>query len=444
MHSSACMLQEKSQILRRHEWLLVVVLALAVRVGYCAWTHRGPYAFADSYREYVTSAQRLLEHKAFLSPIMTDSALAEASGLLPPLYTIWTASLYAVLGVESMAATLILELANAAALALACGLVFKIGHALSGRRAAWIAGLLAAMNPALIGHTNYVWDTSFFTLAVTLSVWLSLRMSLAPFRLLTFFGFGVWLGIVALLNPALTLVYPFLVLFPLWQGPRTSNSRWLGGIGGSLLGWMVALTPWTIRNYVQFDRLQYVRTGLMLEVWLGVTPEADKAGGSVYRNHFPLNNPDVARHVTEVGEQEYLKECGQWARKAIAENPLRFAKLVLMRTADYWFGTALTHASPQHKVMPATRQRQLIMLVFSAEVLLIILAVLLGSLSSPAGKWLLLMIVVFSLVYSITHVQVRFRVPIEPMMAVLVGLALAAPLRTAKIFDHELHLRETT
>jgi 4-amino-4-deoxy-L-arabinose transferase-like glycosyltransferase len=416
---------KNTNLRRGNEWLLVVVLALSIRVGYCAWTHRGPYAFSVQYREYIITAQRLLEHKAFLSPLMTDANRAEVSGLLPPMYTIWVAGVYGLFGIESRAAIIVLELANAIALSLACGLAFKIAHALAGQRAAWIAGLIAALNPALVGHTNYIWDTSFFALAVTLSVWFSICLRNHSFRPVSFFGFGIWLGVVALLNPALTPAYPLLVLFPLWRGSAISLRRLFGGIGASVLGWMIAIAPWTIRNYVQLGTVQYVRSGFMLEVWLGVTPEADHAGGDVYRNHFPLLNQEVARHVSDVGERKYLEECGDLARRAIAENPLRFAKLVLMRTVDHWFGTALTHAGPQQRVIPATRQRQLIMLVFSLEILLIFFAVMSRRLNRPETWWLIFVVVVFSLVYSITHVQVRFRVPIEPLIAVLVGISFA-------------------
>ena len=412
-----------TQRARSYKWLFIVFLALVIRVGYCAWTHRGPYAFAIDYREYIITAQRLLEHRAFLSPLVSDASRAEPSALMPPLYTIWVASIYALFGVESRESILVLELANAVALALACGLVFKIAELLSGRRAAWTAGLIAALNPALIGHTNYIWDTSFFALTVTLSVWISLWLRERPFSLLSFFGVGIWLGIVALLNPALTLAYPLLVLLPLWRFIHRARRDLVLGVGACVVGWMIAIGPWTIRNFVQLGELHYVRSGLMTEVWLGATPEAEQAGADVFRKHFALKNPEVARHVAAVGEQNYIRECGAFARRAIAEDPIRFAKLVLMKTVDFWFGTVLTHASPQQKVIPATRQRKLIMLVFTVEVALLFFAVMRGWFTRTE-LWLLGVVVVFSCVYSLTHVQVRFRVPIEPVIAVLAGIAI--------------------
>ena len=413
---------------RRYEWLLVVAFALVIRLGYCAWTHRGPYAFAFDYREYIISAQRLLEHHAFLSPLMADAKTAEVSGLLPPLYSIWVAGVYALLGVETRASMVFLELANAVALSLACGFVFKIAELLSGRRAAWIAGLIASLNPALIGYVHYVWDTSFFALTVTLSVWFSLRLRERPFSFVSFLGYGVWLGIVALLNPALTLAYPLFVLLPLWRRLERWPRHLIQGTGAAVIGWLIAIAPWTVRNFAQLDGLHYIRSGFMLEVWMGVTPEADRAGSENYRKNFPLLNEEVGRHIANVGERKYLAECGERARVAIADDPIRFGKLVLMKTADFWLGTVLTHAGPQQKMIPATRQRQIIMLVFTSEVILLVFAVF-GGRFTGVELWLLAVVVVFSLVYSLTNIQVRFRVPIEPIIAVLAGIAIAKAQR---------------
>lgn len=404
--------------------LFIFLFALLIRAGYCAWTHRGPYAFREQYREYIIAGQRLLEHGSFLSPFMADAATAEVSAVLPPLYTIWIATVYAVCGVESAASIWVIEVSNSIALALACALVFCISDVIGSRAAAWTGGIIAAVHPALIGHVHYVWDTSFFALAVTTSIWIALKLRLRPFRARDFVGFGLWLGLIALLNPALTPAYPLLVLFPLLRSRRVLDQTVLQGVGLSILGWMTALTPWTVRNYIQFDRLSYVRSGLMLEVWLGVVPEADVAGGPVYRTHFPLSNPEVSGYVSQVGEKSYLAECGAKARQAIAADPLRYLKLVGMRTLDYWLGSTLSHATPSQGFIPSTNPRRIIFTVYAGETLLVLLAICTRRLRGGHIWWLCGILVVFSVIYSLTHVQVRFRVPVEPIAAVLLGLIL--------------------
>lgn len=403
---------------RRTDWLWVVVIALAARVGYCIWT--GP---VTGHREYIIAATRLVEYKSLRSPLMVDAESAEVSGLLPPLYACWVAAIYGLLGAESCAANIVLKMFNALAGAFACGLTFKVAESLWSRRAGWLAGLIAALNPALIGFTNYIWDTCFFTLGVVLCVWVCILLRTGPVRNSRFFWLGCLLGVVALVNPALTVTYPLLVLFPLWRRGASARTIWKPVLV-AISGWLLVVTPWTIRHWVQLGSLSYVRTGLMLEVWLGATPEADAVGGDVYRNHFPLLNPGAARRVTEIGEKAYLKECGEMARRAIAADPARFAKLTFMRTIDHWLGTTLTHANTLQTVVPASRQRQLIMLVLAGEAFIVAAGFASGRLRTPQCWWLLSILVLFSLVYLVTHVQVRFRVPVEPLIAVLVAAAL--------------------
>ena len=410
---------------QRLDWVSVVLIALAIRVTYCAWYYRGPYPFADRYREYIITAQRLIERGSYVSPFETDANLANYSALMPPLYTCWIAGVFAVLGAETLPSRIILELANAIASALACGLAFKIAQRLGGIKAGWGAGLLCATHPALIGYTNYIWDTSFFMLAVMVSVWTSLRLSEQTFALVQYFGLGICLGIVALLNPAFTLTYPLLVLFPLKKQKFLRHRQALAAVALTILGWAAAIGPWTIRNYVRMDSVHYVRSGLMLEFWMGVSPESEHQGADAYRRHFPLKNPQVAEYVSRVGEKQYLEELGVKVRQAIGENPVRYAKLVAWRAVDFWLGTVLTHGGPEGRIVPATRHRKVLMALFSLEVLLVVFALLGARLRSPEDWWLIGILLMFCSIYLLTNVQVRFRVPIEPLVMVLLGVAIA-------------------
>ena len=159
---------------------------------------------------------------------------------------------------------------------------------------------------------------------------------------------------------------------------------------------------------------------------MGMTPEAEHAGASAYEKHFPLKNPEVAQHVSTVGEREYLQERGRQVRWEIAENPFRYGKLMAMRAADFWLGTVLTHAGPHGKIIPATRHRQVVMMVMSLEILLALVAIASARFANTEGWWLISIVIAFSLIYLFTNVQVRFRVPIEPLFAILLALAFVA------------------
>jgi len=397
------------------------------------------------YREYVMAGERLLRHGTITSPLILDDVNHRPSALMPPAYVAFVTATYANLGVETRTATLFLHLVNAAATSLAVVFVFLLVGELAGPRAAWIAAIVAAINPTLIGFSDFIWDTNLFALGVTIAVWWSYRLG-APIRTPSgsagfssvdasndirslplpalidtrWFLFGMYLGGLALFNPALTTAYPLLVLWPI---TRSGAKRWRSfakPVALTLAGWAVALTPWTIRNHVHFNEWMYVRGGLGLELWLGSCPEADGNGVPVFHAQFPLNNAQVQRHVVEIGEQAYIQECSAKAKEAIAADTWHFVRLSTVRFVDYLLGTSISHAdNPSQRILTA---RNAITAFLAAETILIVLAILLRGRGSTDVCWLIGMCVVFGLVYALTHTQVRFRAPIEPIVVVAIGV----------------------
>lgn len=193
----------------------------------------------------------------------------------------------------------------------------------------------------------------------------------------------------------------------------------LAPIGMAVCGWLVGIMPWTVRNYVHFGELIYIRNGLTHELWLGVCPEAETNPTEMFRRQFPLHNREAQARITSIGEQAYIKECSQHARAAISADPSRFARLIALRAADYWTGTVLSHRHPGDSGWPRSPTRVAVMLFLQAEGLVIAVCLLARRTISPDLRWLLAIVLLFSLVYCVTHVQLRFRAPTEPIMAIL-------------------------
>lgn len=425
----------------RRALVALFAIALSLRVGYMA--ARGTLGESPSlergYREYVMAGQRLLRHGTITSPLILEDVDARPSALMPPAYVALVAGVYAALGVESRSATLALQLINAGATSLAVVFVFLIALELAGRRAAWIAALWAAINPTLIGFTDYIWDTSLFGLGVVLAVWFAAGLVKFEVRSSKFeeatrdmpssrrwLIFGAYLGLLALLNPALTLTYPLLVLWPfIRSGAKLRRAAKIVAL--TVLGWAVILTPWTVRNYVHFDNLIYVRGGLGMELWLGSCPEADAQGAPVFQAQFPLNNLAIQEHVVRVGEEAFIQECGEKARSAISADQWRFARLCTIRLADFLLGTSFSHAAPATNSSARFTIRDGITAFLLIETVLVAFLLIFSKLSSRDTALLAGMVLSFSLIYCLTHAQVRFRAPIEPILAILVGFLFVRP-----------------
>ncbi len=417
---------------------VLILVAFGLRVGYCVAKGTLGRSPQRGYREYVMAGQRLLEHRTLVSPLIVADVDRTPSAEFPPAYAGLVAVAYALLGVESSAATALLQVVNAAAGALTVLVVFLIAWSIGGRRAAWVAGAIATVNPTLVGFTDMIWDTSLFTLGVAVSAWMAQRLSARPVALRSWLGMGLWLGALALLNPALTVAYPFLVLWPLGRSSRWHGRSVRRGAGMTVLGWLIAITPWTVRNYVHFGELVYIRYGFPLDLWLGVCPEADSQGGDVYVHQFPLNNDDVQREIAAIGERAFLRDRGDRARAAVAADPWRFAKLCAIRAVDYWTGSIFTHTTSDAGLAPRSAWRAGVMYFLMAEGAVVLFVLLIDHGLGRDLPWLLAIVASFSIVYCLTHIQVRFRAPTEPLMAIIVGLlTVQASARVTRRFDRE-------
>ncbi len=401
----------------------IVGIALVGRLGYAIATGEFGVTPPRDYREYVVVAERLLEHRVYTSPMTTEANLAP-SCLMPPAYAGLVALAYRLLGVESHTATLALHLVNAAATSLAAGIVYLIGVRLAGAMAGVIAGLLAAIHPLLIGFVTYLWDTSLFAFGATLAVWWAMRLAKRKVTGRQYLYFGLFLGALALLNPALTIAYPLLVLYPAMASNGWTIHRVLSAIAWSVFGWAIAITPWTIRNYGQFHELVYVRCGFWLEVWLGVCPEADRGTVSVYRAQFPLLNEAAQSHVTAVGEMGFIRECRTNSMEAIKADPWRVFRLTAVRAMDYWSGTTNSHAREGQSGWPKSPGRTMIAVVLLFETVLMLMGVIGWGRRRPTIIWLFSIALLFSLIYVVTHVQVRYRMPVEPLVLIIAAVAL--------------------
>jgi hypothetical protein len=316
--------------------------------------------------------------------------------------------------------------------------------------AAWLAAAVAIVNPTLFGFTDYIWDTSVFALGVAVAVWMSVDLSARRASWLDWAAFGFYLGVLALINPALTVAYPLLVLWPLCKTHGWRLSPVFRGSALALIGWAVAIAPWTARNYIHFNELIYVRGGFGHELWLGVCPEAETHGGDVFSARFPLQNAEVQRKIATLGEKAYIEQCGEQARAAISADPWRYARLVAVRAVDFWAGTVFSHTRPGRGGWPRSPPRQVVLLFLAAESLAVAASVMLGRRLSVDIRWLMAIAISFSLVYCLTHVELRYRAPIEPVIAIIVGAFLAslswrrAGSRAADTAQHvdsrELHL----
>ncbi|WP_437679249.1 ArnT family glycosyltransferase [Sorangium sp. So ce131] len=231
-------------------------------------------------------------------------------------------------------------------------------------------------------------------------------------------GCGVLLGGAALTRE-IGLFFGVAIVACLWLTARTQ----LGAKAATrtaalmLLGMALVVGAWTARNYGVFGRIVPIATNGPLNFFIGNSPQAT--------GHFHFFIPAQSRALwntpSEHGanEIESMAIMGREAVRFISENPGRVAALSLKRLAWLWFPTPTAPLALTPRML-ALCARAAFLSVYS----LLAIYGLFRMRRMFLGKALIALACVTSLVHAMTHVDVRFRAPLDVALAVPVSLIL--------------------
>jgi len=164
----------------------------------------------------------------------------------PPLYPFFLAGIYSVFGHSLLAVRLIQAVIGSLTVIFIC----KLGLTISDNRMVGIvSALIACFYPRLLMPVAYILSESLTTFLLIVSVWL-LTESIKRCKITLGLGAGFLLGLVTLSLPA-TLAFAAFSCAGLFLIYRRSR-RWFPLWAGFSVAMMIAIAPWTIRNYVAF------------------------------------------------------------------------------------------------------------------------------------------------------------------------------------------------
>jgi hypothetical protein len=150
-------------------------------------------------------------------------------------------------------------------------------------------------------------------------------------------GLGIFLGMLALLNPSDVTVCGLWLLYLAWRQPAAQIWRWTGWAAASAL---LVVTPWTVRNYLQFHQFVPIRDNLGVELYNDNNDlaEANYAENfASFMKYHPAASIDEAREIIRMGEAAYSESRRARAVAWIRSHPRRFFQLACDRARMYWF-----------------------------------------------------------------------------------------------------------
>ncbi len=250
---------------RRVAWT-IVALAFFLRLGWGLAADVTPGAGgADDAFWYHRTATTLAEGGGYLSPFT-----AQPTAAWPPGYPLGLALLYRVAGATPAVAVA----ANAVFGGLTCWLVWQLGLRLGGARLGLAAAALLAAFPGQIFFAALVLSETLCT-CLAYALWLAaVRLAAGEVRGRAWVWWGMALGATALVRAEMIAFVLVPALTFATRGRRGAAARILVA---TLLGAVVALTPWTVRNARVFGAVVPTSTSFGRTFWIGHNPQADGA-----------------------------------------------------------------------------------------------------------------------------------------------------------------------
>lgn len=317
-----------------------------------------------------------------------------ATAQQPPVYPLIVAGVFKLAGAYSYRSLWIAVGLNAVLSSLTAVMILRVGKrdfgSLTGVLAAWVWACW--MYEAVVAVR--LWESSLSALLLMVALLVLPKLKAANTSLWLLFGLLAAVG--SLTNTTLLSVFPFFWIW-LWVSNRRSGRSCWKLVLASAGVFLLALLPWTIRNYEVFHRLIPLRDNFGLELWIGnhqgVTHQFD--------SDFPILDPS---EYNRLGEIRFMESKRDIALQFIGQHPVEFLQLSLRRCLRYW-------TAPDPVVWSFVS-----LMAWSG----MILALRRKGMEAIPYAIVLLM---FPLIYYITHTFNSYRHPTEPVMFLLAAYA---------------------
>lgn len=360
----------------------------------------------------------------------------------PPGYPAFVAATYGLMGRSPGNVALMQLLVGG----LAVFLIYSIGSSLHSARAGLFAGLLYLLDPNLSLWSLPILSDLLYAVALVLAVYLVARWKASTSgRWLV--AAGIVAGLSCLIRPIGILLLPVwtMILLVNFDGSSKEGISWRPSLTFGVVALAIVL-PWMMRNKIVWDTFNVSSLGSQnLELWMAPAAIAVREGISLEEARTMLSPPEFGSAF----------ERDRWYLTVILDNPTSYLSAHLRGTigvllgVDYaaWLkragievvtpgaqiafqsgnpGRAL--ASLWEFTREASIQSFALLVTIVFQVLLYI-AGLVGFIRLwSTDRWIarFLAITMFVLIFTPGPVgESRFRVPVQPILALLAGVGLA-------------------
>ncbi len=279
-----------------------------------------------------------------------------------------------------------------------------------------LAAAAVALNPFMVYFSALVLSETLYT---AMLMWGCVLLVWSP----NFLWGGIVLALSVLVRPsavALPVILGVVSVFVNYTpGLIEGKRQWLRlPVGTSMVLLVVlVLLPWAIRNKMQLGRWVWLSTNGGVTRYDGFNPDASGASDQRF-----LSSPQMRflRHMGEVERDEYLsQQANDWIRETWRHEPMRLLKLTGAKIGRTWSPVPLSAE------YGAKRLYKLVAAAYSIPLLtLSVVGLWAARLPRSARLFLLSPVLYFTMIHAVSVGSLRYRVPIEPLLAVLAAAGL--------------------
>lgn len=255
-----------------------------------------------------------------------------------PAYPYFVAAVYHFFGVGNHLALLLFQAALDALTGL---LIYWTGMKIVNNKAAILAGVLFAIYPLSAYYTLRVFPESMFTLSM-MAVAASLVWSMEADRPFRFLLVGFTVGLSALIKPVVMLLTPFIGVVMLLRAP-SSWKRVIRNTTLMVVGFVVLVSPWSLRNYLVTGQFIPLATGGGYSMWVGNNltgdgREDDELDQQTLTRFMEERRAissyfDTTRNISFEEDRAFMRS----AMESIANHPWESFTLTFKKLYRFWF-----------------------------------------------------------------------------------------------------------
>ncbi len=404
---------------------LIVTFALGVRLlalwHYTCWHTKNALAVLPFLFESGNIAFSVMSGNGFGSPFRVYTG---PTAWTSPTYPLLLAGIFELFGAYTFATYLTAALLNIVFATLTTIPLFFAARKVGGPKLAAAAAWLWVLFPnAILLTYESMWEECLAALLAAGILWATFALA-ENGSVRRWCGYGLLWGLTLMTSPALASVLPFLLGWLVYRERRKGSGR-LGpkAFAKPALSVAVAILcciPWTVRNYRIFHSFVPLRSTLGLQLWLGNNPQAKP----IWLGHLhPINNAAQQAEYVRMGEVAYMRHKLHEALRYMLTHPRREAWLVGRRFLALWAG------GTPYPVRDLLGHHSL----WFRYVLLFNLLAGIGAAAgiyalfrrrSPYAFPLACFPLIYPWAYYLTLVEPRYGLPMEPVVLLLLAVAL--------------------